>query len=252
MNRPELRPPDLHRYEARQNYNVLTRLLHGNRYRHLLAIARDLAAGRTEPLRVVDIGCGTAAAYKLLQDRIDLRYCGIELRRDFAELAQARYGTEPGFEVVNVSVTDAYDRLDGADLIIALDTLEHIPEPIVVRVVETIAARRPSVFYCTVPNEVGPAIAIKNVGSFLMGYQRYREYSWRETFFASIYDLDRVGVHRTAHKGFDWRWLAQTLRQNMQIRRTLTSPAPWVPRCVSPSIGFVCAPRGEDPAPAPR
>ena len=36
---------------------------------------------------------------------------------------------------------------------------------------------------------------VKNIGSALMGYERYKEYEWRETFFASIYDLDRVERH---------------------------------------------------------
>ena len=94
--------------------------------------------------------------------------------------------------------------------------------------------------YVTVPNEIGPAILIKNLGSFLMGYKRYKEYSIQETLYASIYELDRVARHGTGHKGFDWRWLAQTLRQNVTISRKITNPSQFIPKFISPSIGFIC------------
>ena len=43
------------------------------------------------------------------------------------------------------------------------------------------------------------------------------------------------------HKGFDWRWLAQTLRQNTTIVKMKTSsPANFIPKFISPSIGFIC------------
>ena len=61
-----------------------------------------------------------------------------------------------------------------------------------------------------------------------------------ETLAASIYELDQVKRHGTKHIGFDWRWLAQTLRQNVKIVRKTTSPLKIIPKFVSPSIGFVC------------
>lgn len=73
-----------------------------------------------------------------------------------------------------------------------------------------------------------------------MGYPRYKEYSWAETFSASLYNLDKVERHGTDHKGFDWRWLAHTLRQNCKIKKITTSPLQIIPRFLSPSIGFIC------------
>ena len=83
-------------------------------------------------------------------------------------------------------------------------------------------------------------IFIKNIGSALIGYKRYKEYEWRETFFASIYELDKVKRHDMGHIGFDWRWLAQTLRQNVTIVKKTSSPANFTPKFISPSIGFIC------------
>ena len=42
------------------------------------------------------------------------------------------------------------------------------------------------------------------------------------------------------HKGFDWRWFAQTLRQNVTIVKKISSPVDLIPKFISPSIGFIC------------
>mgnify|MGYP004181272689 CR=1 FL=1 len=65
--------------------------------------------------------------------------------------------------------------------------------------------------FVNVPNEIGPAVLIKNIGSFLMGYLRYKEYSFMETIYASLYKIDKFKPHYDGHKGFDWRVLYYNL-----------------------------------------
>lgn len=232
-----------HAYEELQGFNALTRLLHGNRYRHLKRLVDRLARDARGPLRVVDLGCGPCRAYEVLSDTsVDFTYLGIELRADFCRLARARHGAKPNFRIIKGSMADHLDRFDGADLILALETLEHVPEPLVVRVVEAIGRAQFGHLYVSVPNEVGPVLLAKNIGSWAMRYPRHREYTWRETLHAGFYDLDGVRRHDVGHRGFDWRWLAQTLRQNLRIVETTTSPVPLMPRTLSPSIGFICTP----------
>ena len=192
-------------------------------------------------IKIVDIGCGPAKSYSYLSGLgLDFSYLGIELREDFASLALERYGDRSNFSIVCDSIENHYNLLDDADIIIGLESFEHIPESLVVRVVEAIAKSKFKYLYLTVPNEIGPAILIKNLGSFLMGYMRHKEYSWRETIAAACYDLDSVERHHVAHKGFDWRWLAQTLRQNCRIVEITRSPFNVIPTSFSPSIGFLC------------
>lgn len=230
-----------HHYERTQDFNRITRYLHAIRYRNLERIARTLVPAYGPRLRVLDIGCGPASAFRVLDDlRSDIEYLGIELRKDFCDLAAGRYSAHGNFRIARANIADRLDLIDRFDLIIGLESFEHIPECVVVRVAEAIGASEFQRLYITVPNEIGPAVAMKNIGSWLMGYVRHREYSWKETFHASIYDLDRVGRHGTGHKGFDWRWLAQTLRQNVTITRKFTSPVRFVPMALSPSIGFLC------------
>ena len=240
------------RYEAGQNFNALTRLLHGTRYRHLREIARSLMEGLDRPLRVVDIGAGTGSAFVELSALGPVEYVAVDPMQYFADILTERFSARPNFSLRFGSICDHYDCLQGADLIIALESLEHIPEHDVVRVVEEVARAGPRRFYVTVPNEIGPALLVKNVGSFLMGWGRWKEYSWRETWAAARYDLDSLPPHGTGHKGFDWRWLAQTIRHNMKIERTLRSPNQLVPLWLSPSVGFDCLPRAPGQAGAIR
>jgi hypothetical protein len=216
--------------------------LHRNRYANLerLAVRVSNEIPRRQ-LRIIDIGCGPATAFQVLSGLgIDFEYKGIELREDFCEIVLSRYRKKRNFSIVCDSVENQFDKFEDADLIIGLESFEHIPEWLVVRTIEAIAKSSFKYLYITVPNEVGPAIFVKNVGSLSMGYSRYKEYSWAETFYASIYELDKVERHTTGHKGFDWRWLAQTLRQNVKIAKKTTSPIRLVPKFISPSIGFIC------------
>jgi hypothetical protein len=142
------------------------------------------------------------------------------------------------------SAASALAHLECADIVVALETFEHIPEHDVVRIVEAVAAAMPKLFVCSVPVEIGPAIWLKNVGSLVTGYMRHKEYSWPETFWAGLYQLDKLPPHATGHKGFDWRWLAQTIRHNMKIKETRMFPFGMLPAAVAFSVFMIAEPRG--------
>lgn len=246
MSQKPANPDHATSYERRQQFNRLVAWLHSFRYKHILRVLEDLSAeihGR--PIRVLEIGCASAKLYGLLHERFAVDYTGIEPQRSFIDLAESRYGTRPNLRLICGSAVDEglVAAVEAPDIIIALETLEHIPEHDVVRIVENVARRRPRLFVCSVPVEVGPIIWIKNVGSLLMGYMRHREYLWRETFWAGLYQLDRLPPHGTGHKGFDWRWLAQTIRHNLQIVRRRTFPFAFLPAGLSASVFFVARPR---------
>lgn len=231
-------------YEARLNHSRLTRFLHGVRYKNLLGVVAalsDLRGGK--PIRILDIGCGSAPAFGLLDPLFAIDYVGVEMRQKHCAVARQRFGNRPNFRAVRNIIGNCLPLIDDCDLVIALETLEHIPEDEVAVLIEHIGRAEIDGFYCTVPNEVGPAIAIKNLGSALIGYQRHREYSWRDTFHSATYRLDKVAPHGTGHKGFDWRALQRMIAAHLDIQAVHRSPYGWVPRAVSPSIGFYCTPR---------
>lgn len=223
-------------YERTLDFNPMTRWLHGFRYRHADSAIASLASNG--PLRIVDIGCAHAQLFERASSIQPIDYTGIEVRDEFVIAARARYGAHPNFRILHEDAVTALARVH-ADLVVALETLEHIPEHDVVRIIEQVAAMRPKRFIASVPVEVGPSIWAKNVGSFLSGYVRHHEYSWRETWWAGLGALDRLPPHGTGHKGFDWRWLAQTIRHNMQIVNLKRTPVPWLPA----SVFIVAVPR---------
>lgn len=240
---PDTKPADrtLIRYEKNQSFNPLVSLLHATRYKHLIKLFTDLTSKNPSRIfNVVDIGCAHAKAFDILHDRFQINYTGIDIDTELLEVAKERYSNFDNFKVINDSITNHYHELQNADVILALESLEHIPENIVVRLVEQIARAQPTAFMCSVPNEVGPVLFLKNIGSLLMGYMRHKEYTWKETLHAGLFNLDKVETHGIGHKGFDWRWLAQTIRHNMHITRTHTNPFDWLPKTLSFSIIFIC------------
>jgi SAM-dependent methyltransferase len=232
-------------YEKNQRFNPINTWLHSRRYRNIRREFAALKLGR--PIRVLDIGCAHAPLYAALSD-FDIDYTGIEINNKMANVAVSRYGDRKNFRLVRESALTA--ETGSPDVVVALETFEHIPGREVVRLIEKIASLRPICLIASVPIEIGPSIWIKNVGSLLMRYPRYREYTWRETFDAGLYRLDRLPPHHINHKGFDWRWLAQTIRHNMQITTMRALPFPFLPFAVSTSVFFVAKPRESAPGQA--
>ncbi len=194
-------------------------------------------------IKVVEIGCANAKLFSMLNEQFEIEYTGIEIYPGFVEQARQRYAHHSNFRVICDSAANASEHFKTADIVIALETLEHIPERDVVRIIEAVAEARPGLFVCSVPVEVGPAVWLKNIGSVLTGYTRHTEYRWAETFWAGLYQLDRLPPHGIRHKGFDWRWLAQTIRHNMKIIRVRKSPFGFLPAAFAFSVFIVAGAR---------
>lgn len=231
-------------YERDQRFNFLVSWLHSFRYKNILTLFRSVAR-KTEgkSIKVVEIGCAHAKLFSILNERFDIDYTGIEVNSLYVETAQSRYGNNPNFRVIHESAANAISHMKGADILVALETFEHIPEHEVVRIIEAIATAQPNLFVCSVPVEIGPAIWLKNVGSLISGYMRHTEYRWAETFWAGLYQLDKLPPHGTSHKGFDWRWLTQTIRHNMKILETRKFPFGFLPAAFAFSVFMVAEPR---------
>lgn len=231
-------------YEKNQRFNALVSWLHARRYRTILALTDKMVrANGDRAIRVIDIGCAHAKLFSVLNERFLIEYTGIEISEAFVDTARARYGHHANFSIIHDSAARALPALGHADVIVALETLEHIPEHDVVRIVEAVASARPGCFVASVPVEIGPAVWLKNVGSLLTGYLRHREYRWPETFWAGLYQLDRLPPHGVGHKGFDWRWLAQTIRHNMKIVELRKLPFHPLPAALAFSVYIVAEPR---------
>lgn len=233
-------------YEKNQRYNAITRWLHSFRYRNILMLFAELAKRFPDrPIRVLELGAATGKLYTILDERFSIDYLGVEFDRKFYETAIERHGARDNFRMQHRSAADAaiYAEAGAIDIVVAMETCEHIPERESFRIIEHVAELRPAMFVCSVPVEVGPSIWIKNVGSALMGYKRHKSYPWPDTFWAGFYMLDHLPPHRTGHRGFDWRWLAQSIRHFMIIREIRKNPFQWLPNMFAMSVMMVAVPR---------
>jgi SAM-dependent methyltransferase len=233
------------RYEELQDFNRLTRYLHSGRYTASLELISEPGARIGDrPIRALEIGCGPGTAVGLLLDTFSVDYTGIDLDPEFIAAARRYHGHRPHCRFVEADASDpSHYQPDSADIVFALEAFEHIPEGQVVRIVENVCRIvRPNLFAATVPVEVGPAVWIKNWGSALMGYDRMSG-NLRETLWAGLYRLDRVPTHATGHLGFDWRWLAQTIRHNAPIREIRSLPFRFLPTSLAPTVLMVAEPR---------
>lgn len=135
------------------------------------------------------------------------KYYGVDYWTAFVDEANARRSA-PGvcFECRDLrDMADADVRLpEPPDCIIVLETLEHVTEYDVPKLIDWLA-RMKAPALITVPNEVGPAVLVKNLGSALIGYRRHREYRIQDTLNAAFGRLERLQPHGTGHLGFDWR-----------------------------------------------
>lgn len=231
-------------YEKNQRFNALVSWLHSYRYKNILKVIEELSASNHgNPIKIIEIGCAHAKLYSILNDRYKIVYIGIEPNAGSVQAAQERYQGQPNFRIISDAAEKQLSIIADADIVVALETLEHIPEHIVVRIVEEVAKAKPKLFVCSVPVEVGPAIWFKNLGSLASGYMRHTEYTWKETFWAGLGKLDKLPPHGVGHKGFDWRWLAQTIRHNMKIKEMRKFPVAAFPAWLSTSVFFIAEPR---------
>lgn len=242
--------PEIGGYLLAQNYNLITRYLHSIRYRHLRRFLNGLCheSHKKSEISLFEIGCGYGKSLEAIRQMPQLEisnYLGLNIEDQFSKLCQQKYG-DSKHEFLTAEI-QSYARGEKQlsfipDAIISLECFEHIPEYDIPSIVEWLhSLNRP--LFISVPNETGLAVLFKNLGSFLMGYNRYKEYTWRETWNACRYHLEKVTPHGTGHIGFDWRWLAAVLNQKFTLFEVGTSPWDFVPRGMSLSIYFHCRPR---------
>ena len=232
-----------HAYEQHQQFNSVTRFLHEQRYIQLTKVIKELHKEINEPVKIIDVGCGVCEAYRVLENQnIPIDYIGIDNDSDKILIAKKRYKNS-NFKVLSGSIEQYFKLIREKHALIGLESFEHIPEPIVTRLIETIPESDLKKIFITVPNELGPIVAIKFLGMAILGKRRGPNYSVQDIINATFFRLDALGPHSVTHRGFDWRWLSHQLRQNCEIQQSIGMPFDIIPDHLSPSIAFVCEPR---------
>ncbi len=239
MNK-ELNKKKFEQYINNLNFNFINKYLHSIRYKYLYEITEKYENKIKRKIKILDIGCGHGQLFDILNSSFDIDYIGIDKSPRFNEYIEKKFGKFKNFKYINDNVHDHKDLLNWADMVISLETLEHIPEKSLKELITEIGKAKPDVFFSSVPNEVGPIVWVKNLYSILVRYDRHLEYSWKDTFFSGLGLFHYVRQHEAGHRGFDWRNLSKLINASYKIEKIYSSPYKYIPKPLSPSIYFLC------------
>ncbi|MBV9576485.1 MAG: class I SAM-dependent methyltransferase [Gammaproteobacteria bacterium] len=233
-------------YEKMLTFNSVLSWVHSLRYRETVKILKR-SFGKKR-ITVWEVGCAHAQLFETLSAYFEIDYYAIERDANFCQEAFNRYGSHPNFHIINGSGADpvCYKNFPDPDVIVSLETFEHMPNQEVLKTLDIIAKSTPTLFLCSVPVEIGPAVLFKNLASFFFRYHRHRAYSWKETLWAAAYRLDKLPPHACQHKGFDWRILLSQIKEKMPVVCAKTLPFNILPAAISNSIFMVATQSSSD------
>jgi len=222
---------------------------HGSRF----DLARTLVAPRAGG-RLLDYGCGDGTFVAMVH--ADFRETlGADVDRGQLRECALRLGDLPG---VRFAMTRDIDGAGTWDVVTCMEVLEHCLEDERRRVLDELArlAAPGGLVVISVPIEVGPSLAGKQLFRALAGLRRLGDYAHRERYtpiemIRSIFGaaVPRVRVEREGpegryayygHKGFDYRDLERELAERMTIVRRLFTPLPLAGPFMNSQAWFVC------------
>jgi hypothetical protein len=131
---------------------------------------------------------------------------------------------------------------DAYDIGISLETMEHVPPDMVEDYLAIFARVVKTAVFFSVPNEIG----LPFFGKFLAKKVIYRD-SKDEPYAFSEFLNETLGqthnVHRSEHKGFDYRRFLQQVESKFKILRMESIPYNWLPPGLSFTVGIVAEPK---------
>jgi SAM-dependent methyltransferase len=240
-------------YARKQIYcpSRVVRWSHGSRF----DLARRLVAPHAGG-RLLDYGCGDGTFVAMVHGDFT-EIAGLDVDPGQIAECESRLGHLPG---VRFGVTrDAVRQAPGAwDVVTCMEVLEHCLEPERRRVLDELAAlaRPGGSVVISVPIEIGPSVAGKQLFRALAGLRGLGDYRHRERYspgemLQSVFGrpVQRIsfegrsagGAYRYyGHKGFDYRDLAREIAERFSIRRRLFSPMPWLGPALNSQAWFIC------------
>ena len=229
---------------------------HGSRF----ARARQLVAPYAGQ-RLLDYGCGDGTFLALVHDLFP-DALGVDVAPDQIAECSARFAGLTGLRFATTDDIAAAAHTGRYDVIVCTEVLEHCPSDIqnavLDRLTSLLAAR--GVLIVSVPIEIGPALAAKQLARALAAGRGLEEYATREryrpseffrmvfasrgTAIARVESIGQLGngreVRCTGHKGFNWRALERSLGQRFVVVERHFTPMPRLGPWLNSQAWFVC------------
>ena len=229
---------------------------HGSRFRLAAELASAGAGGR-----LLDYGCGDGTFLTMTHGTFGTAVGAdigaaqqAECRRRLSDLPGLSFVLTP--ELADAAHTGAYD------VVTCMEVLEHCVDEERRRVLDDLrrlvaASGRVIV---SVPIEVGPALAGKQLFRAIAAWRGQGDYRHRETYtprelmaaVAGGPNLARARytvqgpdgpIEYCGHKGFDWRVLEREIRARFGVERRLFTPMGPLGALLNSQVWFVCRPR---------
>jgi SAM-dependent methyltransferase len=241
-------------YARKQLYcpSGVVRWSHGSRFDLATRLVAPRAGGR-----LLDYGCGDGTFVAMVH--ADFREArGWDVDPGQIAECQSRLGPLPGvrFEVAPAAREVRDDPT--WDVVTCMEVLEHCVEPERRRVLDVLArlVRPGGLLVISVPIEIGPSVAGKQLFRAIAGLRNLGDYRHRERYspLEMLRSIAGLRVRRVAfegqgssgpyryygHKGFDYRELAREIEGRFTIRQRLFSPMPRLGPAFNSQAWFVC------------
>jgi 2-polyprenyl-3-methyl-5-hydroxy-6-metoxy-1,4-benzoquinol methylase len=232
-------------------------------HRRRFALARELAsAGAGGAL--LDYGCGDGTFVGLAHD-LFRETVGADVDAGQVRDCKRRLSALANVQFASIEALRDPRHTDHYDAVVCMEVLEHCPsdiQPIVLADLDRMV-RPHGVVVVSVPIEIGPTLAVKQMVRAGAAATGLSEYATRERYRVSEFvrmvlagetsqierpatvtinaQGDTVRFH--GHKGFNWRTLARLVEQTFVIERRLYSPVPLTGRWLNSQVWLVCRKR---------
>jgi 2-polyprenyl-3-methyl-5-hydroxy-6-metoxy-1,4-benzoquinol methylase len=259
-------------YARKQIYcpSGLVRWSHGSRFELARALVSAKAGGR-----LLDYGCGDGTFVAMVHADFT-EAVGLDVDPKQILECHARLGHLPGvrFEMTPPlagQLPASGSRLPapglqlpaaGAwDVVTCMEVLEHCLVPERLRVIDALArfAAPSGLVVVSVPIEIGPSLAAKQLARAVAGWRGHGDYRHRERYSPVELLKSTVGAAITrvpvegrgpdgpyryyGHKGFDYRDVGRELSERFTIARRIFTPMRMLGPVLNSQAWFVCTPR---------
>ena len=193
--------------------------------------------------RVVELGCFNGKAIEYLPGKFQ-SYAGYDADREGGLSEAIEKFTSPNIAFHKCVSSEQFKLGDQFDVFISLETLEHVkPNQVEEYLSEVNKHMSPSGrAFISVPNEIGLLFVVEKIAKMLF-YREKPRFNMRKFIWQALGKVDLVEWDE--HKGFSYKRFEQILNRSLVVEKSEGLQFAFLPTSLNPSIGFVCARRGD-------